>query len=374
MRKENHLKHPSIRKIDSRTYSSLLADLKTRIHTAQTRAAVSVNREMIGLYWEIGRMISERQDTEGWGAKVIDRLAADLKNELPEVKGFSARNLNRMKAFYTEYPFMPETVTSAQLPENIGEAILPQPVAKLAETSLDLPWGHNLLLIENVKDLDHRLWYMHQTIEQGWSRDVLKLHIKSRAHERQGGAITNFKQTLPSPQSDLAQQSLKDPYVFDFLTLAEPFRERELETALVRHLQDFLIELGVGFAFVGRQYRIEVGDDDFYIDLLFYHLKLRCYVVIELKSGAFKPEHAGKLNFYLNIVNKKLRHENDNPTIGLILCQEKKRVVAEYALRGLDKAIGVSEYELTRTLPKTIKGSLPEIEELEAELAGESDT
>lgn len=373
-------------------YASFLTALKDRIRSAQVRAALSVNREVIALYWQIGQMIAEQQQVEGWGAKVIDRLALDLKNELPEIKGFSARNLKRMKSFYAEYPAMPERANPAQpleikegtkLPQLVAQRpvvdgarseLVPQLVALLAEASLDLPWGHNLLLIEKVKDLDHRLWYMRRTVEQGWSRDVLKLQIESGAYLRQGQAITNFERTLPSPHSDLAQQTLKDPYNFDFLTLADSFRERELETALVRHLQDFLVELGMGFAFVGRQYRVEVGDEDFYIDLLFYHLKLRCYVVIELKRGSFRPEYAGKLNFYLNVVDDKLRHEHDQKSIGLILCQDRNKVVAEYALSGIDKAIGVSEYELTRTLPQEIKGSLPEIEEIEAELGGNADS
>jgi predicted nuclease of restriction endonuclease-like (RecB) superfamily len=367
-------------------YSALLGEVKERIQAAQTRAAASVNRELIRLYWEIGRMISERQDAEGWGAKVIDRLAADLANELPEVKGFSARNLKRMKAFFAEYRLPPGTSEDVQVPTDTGSEKVPrlaapdrgtnrlghgkgpQLAAQFASVILDLPWMHHALLIEKVKDADQRLWYMRQTIEHGWSRGVLQHQIGSRAHERTGQAISNFSRTLPPPQSDLAQQSLKDPYVFDFLTLTEPFRERELETALVRHLQDFLVELGVGFAFVGRQYRVEAGDEDFYIDLLFYHLALRCYVVIELKRGPFRPEYAGKLNFYLNVIDDRLRHPQDNPTIGLILCQEKKKVVAEYALRGLDKAIGVSEYELTRVLPESIKSNLPAIEEIEAEL------
>ncbi len=366
---------------NSSSYTGFLSEVKGYIQSARHRANLAVNRELIALYWNVGRMIVDRQDREGWGAKVIDRLARDLKNELPEIKGFSARNLGRMKTFFSEYPDL-ATVEGEGDPE-----ILPPPVAKLqsleiiteqsvqpiethlARHCLELPWAHNNVLIEKVKDRQQRLWYMRQTIEHGWSRDVLSDQIRTKLHERQGQAITNFAKTLPPVQSDLAQQSLKDPYIFDFLTLEDTFRERELETALVRHLQDFLVELGVGFAFVGRQYRIEVDDDDFYIDLLFYHLQLRCFVVIELKRGPFKAEYAGKLNFYLNVVDEKLRHQSDNPTIGLILCQDKKRIVAEYALRGLDKAIGISEYELTRTLPEAIKGSLPAIEELEAELA-----
>lgn len=241
-------------------------------------------------------------------------------------------------------------------------AILQQFVAKI-------PWGHNILLMEKVKDLTARYWYMQQTLEQGWSRDVLNLMIGSRAHERQGKAVSNFADRLPSPQSDLIQQALKDPYIFDFLTLEEPFHERELERGLTSHLEKFLLELGQGFAFVGRQQRLEVGDEDFYLDLLFYHLRLRCFVVIELKKGGFKPEYAGKVNFYCNVVDDQLRHPNDNPTIGLILCQDKKTVQAEYALRGIEKPIGVSGYELTRALPENLKSVLPSIEEIERELS-----
>ena len=214
-----------------------------------------------------------------------------------------------------------------------------------------------------------RHWYMQETLNQGWSREFLELMIKSGAHERQGKATVNFEDQLPEPQSDLAQQTLKDPYVFDFMTIDSPFRERELETGLVKHLERFMLELGVGFAFVGRQYHISIGEDDFYLDLLFYHLKLRCFVVIDLKVGAFKPDYAGKMNFYLNVVDDVLRNEHDNPSIGLILCQDKKKVLAEYALRGVDKPIGVSEYELTRALPDTLKSALPTIEDIETKLS-----
>jgi predicted nuclease of restriction endonuclease-like (RecB) superfamily len=228
-----------------------------------------------------------------------------------------------------------------------------------------------MLLIQQVKDMPIRLWYMQQTIEQGWSRDVLGLMIKSDTHKRQGEAVTNFQERLPSPQSDLARQLLKDPYIFDFLTIEEPFHERELETGLVRHLEKFLLELGQGFAFVGRQYHMEVSDKDFYIDLLFYHLKLRCFVVIDLKKGDFKPEYAGKMNFYCSVVDDKLKHDTDEPTIGMILCQTKDRILAEYALRDIHKPIGVSAYELTRALPDNLKSSLPSIEDIESELQSE---
>ena len=250
-------------------------------------------------------------------------------------------------------------------------ANLPQAVAK-SETGQSLlwsiPWGHHAVLIEKVKEIEHRLWYMQQTLQHGWSRNILSLMIQSDAHARQGTAVSNFAAQLPPLQSDLVAQSLKDPYIFDFLTLEEPFHERELETGLLQHLERFLIELGRGFAFVGRQHHFTVGDGDYYIDLLFYHLKLRCFVVIDLKTGAFKAEHAGKMNFYLNVVDDKLRHESDAPSIGLILCQNRNQVVAEYALRGMTKPIGISEYELTRSLPQELQSSLPTIEDIEAEL------
>ena len=258
-------------------------------------------------------------------------------------------------------------------------AIGKQPVSQLDEFASEnlqqavakIPWGHNILLMQRIKDLPARLWYIQQTMEHGWSRDVLGMMIKSRAHERQGIAVDNFQGNLPARQSDLAAQLLKDPYVFDFLTLEEPFGERELEAGLVQQLQKFLIELGQGFSFVGRQYHLDVGDEDYYIDLLFYHLKLRCFVVIDLKVGPFKPEYAGKMNFYCNVVDDRLRHEADNQTIGLVLCQDRKKVVAEYALRGMTQPIGISEYELTRALPESLKTSLPTIEEIEAEFSGD---
>jgi len=372
----------------------LLKEIKSRIQQAQTRAMLSVNAELVQLYWDIGRMIAARQQQEGWGAAVIPRLARELENELAEVKGFSERNIGRMIAFYREYPTPPDILpqAAAKLP---GKLILPPPVAKLREAqnlpppvakSLDsakpqptdpspdsplwsVPWAHHVVLMEKVKDLDQRLWYMQQTLANGWSRNILLAMIQSEAHARQGQAITNFERLLPSPQSDLVQQTLKDPYIFDFLTLQEPFHERELETNLLHQLERFLLELGQGFAFVGRQYYLKVGDREFYMDLLFYHLKLRCFVVIDLKKGEFKPEYAGKMNFYLSVVDDQLRHEADAPSIGLILCQDRNHIVAEYALRGVDKPIGISEYELTRALPVNLRSALPTVEEIEAELA-----
>ena len=365
-------------------YRELLADIKVRVRQAQHRAVLSANAEMILMYWDIGRMIAARQEREGWGAGVIPRLAVDLKNELPEEKGFSERNIGRMIAFYRAYSILPQPVAKlgppAAPPSTDSEttAIVPQPVAQLpVPTMLPIlqrsvaliPWGHNNTLIEKIKDLPTRLWYARQTMEHGWSRADLTVQIKNRAHERQGAAITNFAATLPEVHASLAQGLLKDPYVFDFLTLEEPFHERELETGLLTHLQKFLLELGRGFAFVGRQYRLEVSDREFYLDLLFYHLRLRCYVVVDLKKGDFKPEYAGKMNFYCSVVDDQLRHPQDAPTIGLILCQTKDRILAEYALRDIHKPIGIADYELTRALPQELASSLPSIEAIEAELS-----
>ena len=362
----------------------LLKEIKNRIQQAQSRAVLAVNAELVQLYWNIGKLIDGRQSDEGWGAAVIPRLSNALKNELPELKGFSERNIKRMLTFYRTYPdlgsIVPPAVAQLVLPAN-----LPAPVAKSAKSKVPppvalslgtfiwtVPWSHHIILMEKVKDLVVRAWYMQQTIDNGWSRDVLSVMIKSGAHLRQGKAISNFDRLLPSPQSDLIQQSLKDPYIFDFLTLQEPFHERELETNLLHQLERFLLELGQGFAFVGRQYYLKVGDREFYIDLLFYHLKLRCFVVIDLKKGEFKPEYAGKMNFYLSVVDDQLRHAADAPSIGLILCQDRNHIVAEYTLRGVDKPIGISEYELTRALPPNLKSALPTVEEIEAELADTS--
>jgi len=364
-------------------YRDLLSDIKSRVRKAQHRAALSANAEMILMYWDIGRMIIARQKQEGWGAGVIPRLAADLKNELPELKGFSERNIGYMIRFAREYsapPMLQQPVAKMgvqpapqlQPMHPDGDEIVQLPVAKLPlppEIILRIAWAHHIILMEKLKDLPTRCWYARQTLEQGWSRDTLTAQIKNRAHERQGTAVTNFANTLPEAHAAIAQGLLKDPYLFDFLTLEEPFHERELETGLLLHIQKFLIELGQGFAFVGRQYRLEISDRDFYLDLLFYHLTLRCFVVVDLKKGEFKPEYAGKMNFYCSAVDDLLSHEHDAPTIGLILCQTKDRVFAEYALRDIHKPIGVADYELTRALPKELASSLPSIESLETELS-----
>ena len=375
-------------------YRDLLADIKARIRAAQHRAALSANAEMVLLYWDIGRLIAARQEHEGWGAGVIPRLAVDLKNELPEEKGFSERNIKLMVQFFNTYPDtlalgQPSVaqIASEHPPRSIGQRAVaqlpaPTPMAPQAAAQLHtiqqavlaMSWAHNVILIQKLKDLPTRLWYACQTLEQGWSRDTLILQIKNRAHERQGAAITNFTTTLPSIHASVAQSLLKDPYLFDFLTLTEPFQERELETGLVAHIQKFLLELGRGFAFVGRQYPLTVSDREFYLDLLFYHLHLRCFVVVDLKKGDFKPEYAGKMNFYCSAVDAQLRHAGDAPTIGLILCQTKDRILAEYSLKDIHKPIGVADYELTRALPAELASSLPSIETIEAELSVDLET
>ncbi|CBJ40969.1 conserved hypothethical protein (plasmid) [Ralstonia solanacearum CMR15] len=313
------------------------------------RAALSVNRELVTLYWQLGRDIVERQQQQGWGAKVIDRLARDLRAAFPDMRGFSPRNLKYMRALAQAWP-EPEFVQQA---------------------AAQLPWFHLCTLLDKLGTREEREWYAAKALEHGWSRNVLVMQIETRAHERHGNAVTNFPDRLPPPQSDLARASLKDPYIFDFLGMTDEVQEHDLENALMRHITQFLLELGAGFAFVGRQYRLEVGGDEFFIDLLFYHLKLRCYVVVELKTTPFKPEYAGQLNFYLSAVDAQLKAPTDQATIGLLLCKEQNRLVAEYALRGMAKPMGVAEYQLLREIPAPLTSELPSIEQIEAELQGD---
>lgn len=330
-------------------YADWLAELKSRIHTAQQRATLAVNRELVLLYWQIGCDILARQAEQGWGAKVIERLAGDLRAAFPEMKGFSPRNLKYMRAFAEAWP---------------DAEFVQQAVAQL-------PWGHNLVLLDRLNTPEERRWYAAKAIEYNWSRNVLNIQIETRLQARSGTALSNFATSLPKPLSDLARESLKDPYRFDFLGLTEEAQEREIENALVKHVTEFLLELGAGFAFVGRQVLLDVAGDEFFIDLLFYHLKLRCYVVIELKGGKFKPEHLGQLSFYLAAVDAQIKHPQDSPTIGLLLCKSKNKVVAEYALRNNLQPLGVAEYQLLESLPPELQSSLPSIEQIERELAGD---
>ena len=331
-------------------YADWLAELKTRIHSAQQRATLAVNRELVLLYWQIGRDILVRQAEQGWGAKVIDRLAHDLRTAFPTMKGFSPRNLKYMRAFAEAWP-----------DTEFVQAVLAQ-----------LPWYHQLALLDKLRSPETRRWYAAKAIEHNWSRNVLAMQIETRLHERSGMAVTNFETSLPKPQSDLALESIKDPYRFDFLGLTDEAQEREVEHALVKHVTEFLLELGAGFAFVGRQVLLDVGGDEFFIDLLFYHLKLRCYVVIELKAGKFKPEHLGQLGFYLTAIDRQVKSEHDNPTVGLLLCKSKNKVVAEYALGDTTQPMGIAEYKLLESLPAELQTSLPSIEQIERELQGEA--
>jgi len=326
---------------------------------------MSANRELIELYWQIGEGIVERQRTVGWGKSVVERLSCDLRSEFPDSTGFSVQNIWKMRAFYLGWT--EEVANLSQAVRELDGRTLPPTVGRL-------PWGHNTELILRLKDPSERIWYARKALEHGWSRAVLVHQIELGLYERQGKAVTNFGRALPPTGSDLAEQALKDPYVFDFLAMADDRFERDLERGLVENVRKFLLELGVGFAFVGSQYHLEVEGEDFYIDLLFYHLALRCFVVIDLKTGQFRPEDAGKMGFYLAAVDDRLRRPGDNPSIGIVLCKRRKRLIAEYALRNILAPVGVSEYRLTRDVPADLQESLPDVDEMERRLKAMSRT
>jgi len=328
-------------------YADFLNGLKSRIRTAQVKAALAVNQELILLYWQIGHDILARQKGEKWGSSVVERLAQDLKREFPDIKGFSRTNLLYMRAFAKAYP-------TEQFVHQLGGQI---------------PWKHNCILIDKVKDPEQRVWYIQKTIENGWSRDILAMQIESDLFARLGGAVTNFERVLPAPQSDLAQQLVKDPYHFDFLTLAEEAQERDLERGLVDHIRDFLLELGMGFSFLGSQYPLVVSGKEFRLDLLFYHVKLHCYVVVDLKMREFEPQHSGQMSFYVAAVDNLMRNELDAPTIGIILCRSKDKTIVEYALQGTQQPIGVSTFQTQGELPPDIQSSLPTVKQFELELS-----
>jgi predicted nuclease of restriction endonuclease-like (RecB) superfamily len=327
-------------------YQAFLQSIKTRVQQAQLKAVVAINTELIVLYWQIGKEILDRQEKEGWGTGVIDRLAKDLHAAFPQMKGFSPRNLGYMKRFAQTYP---------------DESILQQAVAKL-------PWGHNILLLEKVNDETERLWYIEHALRYGWSRNVLALQVETKLYHRQGKALTNFPQTLPALDSDFATEALKDPYIFDFITTSDETKERNVQSLLIANIRRFLLELGVGFTFVGSNYHIVVGGEDYYIDLLFYHIRLRCFVVIELKAGSFKPEYVGKLNFYMTAIDRQVKAPEDNRTIGIILCKTKNKVTAEYALANIQQPMGVATYRTTEALPEELQDKLPALSELAARL------
>lgn len=331
---------------DSHGYITVLDAIKKQVRVSRQKAILSANAHLLALYWNIGKLVSEQAGKAGWGAKVIEKLAADLRNEFPDMRGLSYRNIHYMRLFAEVYP----------------------DVEFVQQAAAQIPWGHHILLMDKVKDPEISIFYMTKTLENGWSRDILAYQIKSKFHKRAGKAINNFSKTIAKTDSDLFQQIFKDPYIFDFLTLQDNFQEKDLENALTEHITRFLLEMGAGFAFVGKQYPLQVGGQDFYIDLLFYNIRLRSYVVIELKKGPFKPEHTGKLNFYLSVIDDTLKGEHDQPSIGLLLCQEKNKVVAEYALKDLSKPLGISAYEVASFIPENLKSNLPSIEELESEL------
>ena len=329
-------------------YKELIIGIKTQIKNSRQKALLSVNRELLILYWNIGNIILKFQDKEGWGSKVIDNISKEIKNEFPDLKGFSTRNLKYMRKFALEY----------------------KEIKFVQEVLAQITWYQNITLLEKVKDIDQRIWYIDKITENGWSRNTLVHQIESNLFERQNNVTktTNFMEKLEAPNNKLAVEALKDPYIFDFISMTEEMNERDIEKQLVKKVTKLLLELGSGFAFIGNQYKLNVGGDDYYLDLLFYNLKLRCYVVIELKTGKFKPEYAGKLNFYLSAVDDILKTDMDNPSIGIILCKEKNRLVAEYSLKDMTKPIGVSEYKLLEKIPEDLKGTLPSIEEIEETL------
>lgn len=346
-------------------YQDWLKTIKQRIHATRMKVALAANGALISLYYEIGAQIVDRESHAQWGSGFIDAFSHDLRQAFPEIGGFSSKNLRYCRAFFRFY---------------CDPGIWQQAVAKLRETPwagsesqlsallMEIPWGHNILIFTKCSSVVEAGFYINQTLEQGWSRDVLALQLKSDLYARTGKAVTNFSRTLPLPQSDLAQQTLKDPYTFDFMAMTLPYNERDVERQLTQHITQFLLELGKGFAFIGRQYHLEIAANDYYIDLLFYHVTLKCYVVVELKNRKFIPEYAGKLNFYLSAVDSLLKREDDQPTIGLLLCRDKNNIEVEFALRDMNKPMGVSEYTLVETLPDNLKGAMPTVEEIENDL------
>ena len=345
---ENLLVHTN-----DKEYKKFLVELKEKVKNSQLKAAIKVNYELLNLYWELGKKITEKQKEYSWGDSFISNLSNDLKKEFPDMKGFSVQNLKNIRywyLFYAEYLIGLQPVSQLK---------------KIENKITSIPWGHNQRIMYKCKSVREAIFYVEKTIENGWSRTILEHQIDSKLYERLGSAISNFDSRLPKVQSELAKQTIKDPYNFDFLTLRDKYDERELEDALVKQITSFLLELGTGFSYIGRQVHLKVGDSDFYIDLLFYHVKLHCYVVVELKTEKFKPDFAGQLNFYVTAVNRDLKSQEDNQTIGILICKDKDNVVAEYSLANISQPIGISKYEISKLLEKEYKSSLPSIEEIE---------
>ena len=375
-----------------KSYKQWLQQLKERVRSAQIKAALKVNAELLALYWDIGKEILDKEINAGWGDKLVEQVAKDLSAEFPEVKGFSRRNLfyaKRFVDFWSKPELVQQAVALIETNRTVQQLVapivqqadaqkikLPQVAAQISQQPVDqipaflstIPWGHHLQIITKCKKIEEALFYISQTTQHNWSRSVLVHQMESGLYKRKGKALTNFEYTLPKPQSDLANELLKNPYNFDFLQLGEEASERDLETALTDHLIKFLLELGAGFAFIGRQQLLVVDKEDFFLDLLFYHTKLHCYVVVELKIDNFKPEYAGKLNFYLSAVDAQLKSKEDQPSIGLLLCKKAGKLIVEYSLKNIGKPIGVSEYQLTESIPGKMKGKLPTIKQIEKEL------
>ncbi|HEV2479343.1 MAG TPA: PDDEXK nuclease domain-containing protein [Puia sp.] len=338
-------------------YKKWVVELKSKIGAAQIKAAMTVNRQLLELYWQLGSDIYEKQQKSNWGDGLIEQLSKDLSTAFPNMKGFSRANLFFIKKwylFYKDHEIVEQVVR--QLPEKVKQVVA------------QIPWGHNILIINKCPTISEALFYVRETIKNNWSRAILAVQIESKLYQRSGKTINNFDVTLAGPQADLAKETLKNPYNFDFLMLGKDARERDLEQALIDHIQNFILELGQGFAFLGKQYPLHVGGDDFYLDLLFYHTRLRCYVIIELKATEFKPEYAGKLNFYLNVVNRQLKHVQDQPSIGILLCKTPSKIIVEYSLENIAGPLGIAEYQIMQCVPEDLKGELPSIEELEEEL------
>lgn len=349
-------------------YKSWVVELKSKIGAAQIKAAMTVNRQLLELYWQLGKDIYEKQQKANWGDGLIEQLSKDLCAAFPNMKGFSKSNLFYIRRWYIFYKDVEKVAQVVAQMEGKVSQVVRQMGEKAVQLVVEIPWGHNRLIISKVSTPKEALFYVRETIKNNWSRAVLAGQIESGLYRRSGKTINNFDLTLSAPQADLAKETLKNPYNFDFLMLGKDAQERDLEQALIDHIQNFILELGQGFAYMGKQYPLHVGGDDFYVDLLFYHTRLRCYVIIELKATEFKPEYAGKLNFYLNVVNKQLKHAQDQPSIGILLCRTANKVVVEYSLENIAGPLGIAEYQIMRSVPDDLRGALPSVEELEEEL------
>ena len=356
-----------MKELVSQEYKIWLESLKNKFRSSQIKASIKVNTTLLEFYWDLGEQIVEKQQEYKWGSGFLEKLSRDLSAEFPDVKGFSYTNVKNIRQWFVFWQQLVGELKSTKSQQLVGESGVDK-TKQIVSQIFMIPWGHNIAIIQKCKNIDEAIYYVQNTLKNGISRSVLVHQIESNLYERNGKALTNFENTLPPIQSDLAKEITKDPYNFDFITLTNDYQEKELEDALTQNITNFLLELGSGFAFVGRQYKLNVGGDEFKIDLLFYHIKLKCYVVVELKATSFKPEHAGKLSFYTSAIDGELKNSDDNPTIGILICKSKNNTVVEYALKDINKPLGISEYQLTEILPKEFKSSLPSIEEIEAKL------